>query len=97
MQNEDLLVFGDAAKDSGLNEPPIGDTLPQVLDAGVTYTTELWDVTRSTNDIDEGGVWANGFYVGWDGESFIGVRSDNELGVIGGNCQIAGVFNYVIP
>ena len=99
--NKDMLVFGDASRDGGLDGSPINDNF---LSAGVTYTTELWNVDIdpdgdrfSGNDADDGAVWVDGYYLGVDGESFVGILRPGGLPVIGGNCQIAGVFNYFIP
>lgn len=94
--NKDILVFGDINDDFGLNDSPIGDTTENVLDANVTYTDEMWDVPDSGNDVSDGAVWADGYYLGWDGDSFIGIQKDDGL-LGGGNCQVAGVFNYYIP
>ena len=94
--NEDLQVFGDIEDDFGLDNPPI---VNNVLPKGMEYKEEMWDVgfdSDSGNDTDDGAVWIGGYYLGWDGDSFIGLQRDDGL-LIGGNCQIAGVFNYFIP
>ena len=91
--NEDLQVFGDIEDDSGLDEHPI---VNNVLPANTEYKEEMWDVFSSGNDENDGAVWIGGYYLGWDGDSFIGLLRDDGL-LIGGNCQIAGVFNYFIP
>ena len=61
----------------------------------------MWDVGFSNgdsgNDFGEGAVWIGGYYLGWDGQSFIGLQQDGGLQVIGGNCQLAGVFTYFVP
>jgi len=91
--NEDLQVFGDIQGDSGLNDPPISNN---VLPKNTVDKEQMWDVSSSGNDEGDGAVWIGGYYLGWDGDSFIGLQRDGGL-LIGGNCQIAGVFNYFIP
>ena len=92
--NEQLQVFGQLNSDGGLDDPPIVDN---VLPANTEYKGEMWDVSSSGNEIDDGGVWAGGYYLGFDGDTFLGLRRSGGLQVIGGNCQIAGVFNVVVP
>jgi len=95
--DEDILVFGDMEMDGVMSKPPINSDT-QVLLAGDVYTGELWDVSRSGNDIDDGAIWTStGHYFGWNGDSLIGVQRDGGLSIVGGNCIIAGVINYVIP
>ena len=91
--NEDLQVFGDIEDDSGLDDYPI---VNNVLPANTEYKEEMWQVSSTGNDTNDGAVWIGGYYLGWDGDSFIGLKRDDGL-LIGGNCQIAGVFNYFIP
>jgi len=100
---EDILVFGEIKDDCGIDDSPINSN--QVLPAGQVYKNEIWDVSGddyySGNDIDSGAVWTStGHYLGWDGDSLIGVQRDISAGglsIVGGNCIIAGVINYVIP
>ena len=96
--NEDLQVFGDIDSDQNIDDCGVVDN---VLPKGTVYKQIMWDVIRSSgNDDAEGGVWANGYYLGWSGESFLGLNRDgSELTVIGGGaeCALAGVFNYVVP
>ena len=68
-----------------------------VLAKNTEYKSELWAVQGSSNDNGKGGVWANGYYLGYSGESFIGLQRNGGLQEIGGNCQIAGVFNSIVP
>lgn len=97
--DEDILVFGEIEDDAGLNDSPINSN--QVLPAGQVYKNEIWYVSGSGNDVDDGAIWTStGHYFGWDGESLIGVQRDISAGglsIVGGNCIIAGVINYVIP
>jgi len=92
--NEDLQVFGDTGTDVGLDGIPI---VNNVLPKNTELQNELWDVSGSGNQPGDGGVWANGYYLGWDGDSFIGLRRSGGLTVIGGSCQIAGVFFAFVP
>jgi len=92
---EDMLVFGTEKRNNG------GDrSFRQVLDKGNTFSELIWqpEDQNEVNDPGVGGVWANEYYVGWNGESIIGTREpDGGLGVIGGDCQIAGVLNVNTP
>ena len=98
---EDMLVFGDISDDGSLNNSPIGNSSQGVLDAGVMYEETMWSVSAG-NDIDEGAVTImtltsdKNYYIGWDGESFVGIA--NENGLAGGyDCAMAGVFHYSFP
>eukprot|EP00956_Cyclotella_meneghiniana_P000874 scaffold1007_cov23-Cyclotella_meneghiniana.AAC.2 len=111
---EDMLVFGDIWDDSNLDSSPIGDSSDGVLDAGAIYEEIMWHVTGAGNDIDNGAVAVRTlksdetYYVGWDGESFVGIASEDGLaggygittenGLAGGyDCAMAGVFHYSFP
>jgi len=91
--NEDLQVFGQINYDSGIDGFPI---VNNVLAADTVYKQEMWDVSSSGNDPDNGAIWAGGYYLGWTGDAFIGLQRDDGL-LDGGNCQLAGVFDYFIP
>ena len=97
-----MLVFGSIEDDYGLDNSPIGNSSYGVLDAGVIYEEIMWRVTDAGNDIDDGAVAIRtlssdkAYYVGWDGESFVGIA--NENGLAGGyDCAMAGVFHYSFP
>ena len=92
--NEQLQVFGDIRADSGLDDEPIVDN---VLPANTEYKKKLWEVSTSGNDTNNGGVWIGGYYLGYNGDSFLGLQRDGGLQVIGGNCALAGVFNVFVP
>ena len=90
---EDMLVFGDISGDSSLDASPIGDSSQGVLDAGVVYEGTMWSVSAG-NYIDVGAVTIvtsdKTYYIGWDGESFVGIANAN--GLAGGyDCAMAGV------
>ena len=86
---EDMLVFGSISSDSELNN---------VLAAGDTIDETMWIVADYGSDLDDGAVAIKTltsnktYYVGWDGESFVGYAiagSDGSVGV----CALAGVFH----
>lgn len=85
---DDILAFGSTEGDENFSA---------TVSPGDTFLTELWDVSSVGNDGGEGAVWVDGHYLGYVGDSFIGIRSSSELEVIGGNCQVAGVLDYFIP
>ena len=96
--DEDVLVFGDSDDDQGLDGSPLSNN---VLTAGVTYSNKIWDVSSSGNNIDDGAIVVmtadETWYVGWSGDSLVGVRNNVGLPILGGNCAIAGVFSYSFP
>ena len=96
--NKDVLVFGESDDDQGLDGYPLSNN---VLTAGDTYSTEIWDVSLSGIDADDGAIVvitdAETWYVRWSGDSFAGVRNSAGLPFLGGNCAIAGVFHYSFP
>jgi len=99
---EDMLVFGEITYDSDLDNSPIGNSSDGVLDAGVIYEETMWSVTGAGNDFDYGAVAIRTltsdelYYIGWDGESFVGIASED--GLAGGyDCAMAGVFHYSFP
>ena len=99
---EDMLVFGDISNDGNLDNSPIGDSSKGVLDTGATYEEIMWSVNSDGNDIDNGAVAIKTltsnetYYVGWDGESFVGIANENSLAG-GYDCALAGVFHYSFP
>jgi len=86
--NEDMLVFGVA-----------DGSFKEVLDKGIEFSGLIWqpEGQNDANDPGTGGIWADGYYVGWSGESIIGTRDKDGLEIIGGDCQIAGVLNVNSP
>lgn len=68
-----------------------------VLPQGEMFSAVVRIVDTASNIPNDGGVWANGYYVGYSGSSFLGLSRSDGLQVTGGNCQVAGVLNYFIP
>jgi hypothetical protein len=109
--NEDMLVYGDVGWVDDLNDYPIGNSTFQVLDKGVNYYSPIWIVVASGNDIDDGAVKIltlkthQSYYVGWNGESFIGIANSDVVNGTnttvglegGGDCALTGVFDVVFP
>ena len=99
---EDMLVFGSINDDYKLDGSPIGNSSYGVLDAGVIYEETMWRVSGAGNNYDYGAVAIKTltsdktYYVGWSGESFVGVADENGL-ASGYNCALAGVFRYSFP
>lgn len=95
--DEDMLVFGDIAGDPAMDDSPIVQQT-RVLPAGQEYKKAIWEISNAGNNKDDGAIWTStGHYFGFDGDSLIGIQRDDGLEVVGGNCIITGVVNYVIP
>jgi hypothetical protein len=100
---EDMLVYGYIDEDSGMNNSPIGATKYQVLDKGDRYEEVMWFVSGSGNNVSDGAISVmtltthQSYYVGWDGDSFVGLSRPNEELEGGGNCALSGVFNVAFP
>jgi hypothetical protein len=101
---EDMFVYGDFEGDRYGNDPPIGATKFQVLDKGDRYEEVFWHVSGgSDNDTSDGAVSVmtltthQSYYVGFDGDSFVGVTREDEEFEGGGNCALSGVFNVAFP
>ena len=97
---KDMLVFGQTSSHEILSGSPIGDTSEGVLNAGVTFDEVMWEAWgRFDNNIAVGAVTlktltsAETYYIGWDGESFVGIATADGL-IGGGNCALAGVFYH---
>lgn len=93
---EDMLVFGVRKRNNG------GDgSFSQVLPKDTEASELIWQPENppqnNANDPGVGGVWANEYYVGLNGESIIQTREADGLEIIGGDCQIAGVLNVYSP
>lgn len=69
--------------------------------SGETYTQqEVFSVSSAGNRIDQGGVMTgSGYYLGWDGESTLGVQRTNatRLAAFGEdvNCVFAGSIKLI--
>jgi len=93
---EDMLVFGVRKGNNGVADRSFKEVLP----ADNPSSELIWQPDESQNAVNDpgvGGVWANEYYVGWNGESIIGTRDKDGLEIIGGDCQIAGVLNVYSP
>lgn len=85
---EPTLVFG--ALSDGVPSDVIGNN--NRLARNTLYEAIMWTTQSEGNDEGTGAIWADEYYVGWSGESFIGVRRNQD-----DQCIIAGILNVKSP
>ena len=89
-ENEATLVFGALSNGAVPSEGIIGKN--NRLPSNTLYEEIMWTAQSEGNDDGTGAIWADEYYVGWSGESFIGVRRNSE-----DSCIIAGILNVKSP